>query len=695
MGCIERDGFYQPAFVNLSLAVDLKTQLEATANTNTNTAMTNVTNPTSLTITPLQTVDQFSYYSDGSQSPVVHSDPYVFDLEGVGHDVVLFAGLETQPNTPENFSDLHMQLYGWRDGQFQNLTAQWFPSGINRIEGTGDVVVGDFDGDGRLDIMTTAYADMTHVVNAYAFMNQGNHFERVNLGAYESWQHGAAAADINDDGYTDAYVVAYGSATTLFMGGPTGLEPTTLHNDHGGGSGVTLGDFMNDGTTTAIVSDTPGATSQAIDTMLFRFDFSAQGDSATLIPINTLPIPPLEVARPDLGSHDFRVKSVDFNHDGWLDAVLFSSRTGDDGGWHYESRMQFLQNLGNGEFKDVTDTVLIGHDGRAMLPYAPRIADFDRDGRIDFFVDGASYSDLVQSRVSTAFLLQSDQGQFVDTGRALLSPLTQPDGSLSTIAVGPDGEPYYIHRQSEFAHNAPTTVSIAKVDFLDRDHSETLAGTPQDDQIWGFGGDDTFIASNGNDLIIGGAGTNVVRIDASLDRFEIVATQVQDPMTQQWSPGYRVRDTADQLGEDLLVGIERLQFTDGVIALNTSGVAAQAYRLYKAAFDREAESAGLGFWVHTLEAGAALTDVAGGFIGSTEFEDRYGANPSDDAFIELLYNNVLDRAPDDAGYAFWQEAMSQGLTREQLLLEFSESTENQANVAGSIANGIEYLPFMS
>ena len=649
-----------------------------------------------LTIGPLQKVDQFNYYTDGSHSPVVHSDPYVFDLQGLGHDVVLFAGLETQPNTPQAFSDLHMQLYGWHNGQFQNLTNQWFPNNINRIEGTGDVAVGDFNGDGRLDFMTTAYADMTHVVNAYAFMNQGGYFERVNLGAYESWQHGAATADINQDGYDDVHVVGYGSSlTTLFMGGPTGLRAVTLQDNYGGGSGVTLGDFMNDGTVTAIVSDTPGAANSAMDTMLFGFDFSDASGDARLVPINTLPIPPLETIRPDLGSHDFRVKSVDFNHDGRLDAVVFASRNGDDGSWHYESTMQFLQNQGNGEFVDVTASILLGHDGRAMLPYAPRIRDFDRDGLVDFYVDGASYSDDVQSRVSTAFLMQSDQGTFIDTARDQLSPLTPSDGSLSTVAIGPDGDLYYVRRQSAFEYNAPTTISIAKLGFPDRELGETLAGTSQDDQIWGLGGNDRFLASAGNDLLIGGDGINVFQVDSPRDQFSIAATTIRDPMTGHWAPGFTVNDYSSRFGEDQLIGIERIHFSDVNVALNTSGIAGQAYRLYKAAFDREAEAAGLGFWIHTLDQGASLNQVADGFIGSTEFESRYGAKPSDDAFIELLYENVLDRAPDESGYAYWQDAMTQGMSRAELLIAFSESTENQANVQGLIANGIEYIPFVA
>ena len=55
-----------------------------------------------------------------------------------------------------------------------------------------------------------------------------------------------------------------------------------------------------------------------------------------------------------------------------------------------------------------------------------------------------------------------------------------------------------------------------------------------------------------------------------------------------------------------------------------------------------------------------------------------------------LYNNVLDRNPDQAGFDFWLGALANGATREDILVNFSESKENIANVADLIANGIQY-----
>ena len=130
------------------------------------------------------------------------------------------------------------------------------------------------------------------------------------------------------------------------------------------------------------------------------------------------------------------------------------------------------------------------------------------------------------------------------------------------------------------------------------------------------------------------------------------------------------------------------------VSNDSEGIAGQSYRLYKAAFDRIPDLKGLGYWIHELENQALITSVAENFILSEEFQRLYGANVSNNDFIRLLYENVLDRSPDQNGYDYWLGDMAKGLTKEQVLVSFSESIENKANVADLIKNGIEYMSFV-
>jgi hypothetical protein len=103
----------------------------------------------------------------------------------------------------------------------------------------------------------------------------------------------------------------------------------------------------------------------------------------------------------------------------------------------------------------------------------------------------------------------------------------------------------------------------------------------------------------------------------------------------------------------------------------------KAYRLYRAAFGRAPDKAGLAYWTGVLDNGATLIDVAGGFINSQEFVDFYGATPSNSSFANSLYLNVLHREPDPAGLAYWVNRLDDGAAKAEVLVAVSESAENK------------------
>ena len=88
--------------------------------------------------------------------------------------------------------------------------------------------------------------------------------------------------------------------------------------------------------------------------------------------------------------------------------------------------------------------------------------------------------------------------------------------------------------------------------------------------------------------------------------------------------------------------------------------------------------------------------MASKFNSSPEFISLYGANNSNDDYLNLLYNNVLDRNGDPGGHAFWLGHLDAAtVTREKLLIDFSESIENKTNVVELIASGIDYTAYVS
>jgi hypothetical protein len=109
---------------------------------------------------------------------------------------------------------------------------------------------------------------------------------------------------------------------------------------------------------------------------------------------------------------------------------------------------------------------------------------------------------------------------------------------------------------------------------------------------------------------------------------------------------------------------------------------AQALRLYNAALDRVPDQGGVLYWTQALASGATLPQLAAGFIASNEFQQRYASVHTNGDFVTLLYQNVLDRAPDAQGLAYWAGMLDHGSdTRPDVLAFFSESPENQAHTA--------------
>ncbi len=109
----------------------------------------------------------------------------------------------------------------------------------------------------------------------------------------------------------------------------------------------------------------------------------------------------------------------------------------------------------------------------------------------------------------------------------------------------------------------------------------------------------------------------------------------------------------------------------------------QVGRLYEAGLGRGFDTPGLNFWIDQYEAGMPLKTIAQNFLDSLEFTTQFGDDDAmpNSTFVTRMYANVLDRAPDPAGFDFWLEAMNGGMSRDSVLTYFSDSTENVAQSA--------------
>lgn len=213
-------------------------------------------------------------------------------------------------------------------------------------------------------------------------------------------------------------------------------------------------------------------------------------------------------------------------------------------------------------------------------------------------------------------------------------------------------------------------------------YGDTIYGTANNDILAGWLGNDYIFGGAGNDVLYGGAdddtldgglGVDTARYDSFKSDYSVIKT----------SNALSVSGGVD--GHDTLINIERLHFSDTNVAFDINGNAGQAYRLYQAAFDRKPDANGLSFWMDYLDSGHLLKEVATGFINSAEFINMYGENSTADQFVTNLYGNVLHRAPDQQGFDYWVDSIVRGINnKEDVLVAFSESTENQVNLIDAI-----------
>jgi Ca2+-binding RTX toxin-like protein len=229
---------------------------------------------------------------------------------------------------------------------------------------------------------------------------------------------------------------------------------------------------------------------------------------------------------------------------------------------------------------------------------------------------------------------------------------------------------------------------------------DILAGGPLDEVLEGGLGNDSLAGGAGADALNGGPGNDRLNGGSGINRLDGgqgVDTAAYAGKRADYQLKLTGSSTATVQGQDLsdtLIAVERVQFADATVALDTSGNAGQVYRLYRAAFDRTPDAGGLSYWIDVADRGVPLADIAAEFLRSTEFKGLYGGATSNTELVTLLYQNVLDRAPDAGGLAFWVRDLDRGAnTVAGTLIAFSESLENHEAVAGLIGQGITFTPF--
>ena len=202
-----------------------------------------------------------------------------------------------------------------------------------------------------------------------------------------------------------------------------------------------------------------------------------------------------------------------------------------------------------------------------------------------------------------------------------------------------------------------------------------------DDTAYGGGGNDVLVGGVGSDRLLGGSGDDVLqggRSDVGQWDFFLGAdgrvtarhqTAVADPTA-----------TEKVAISDFNQAAPELSFLNA----NSTSLANVAL-LYQAAFGRQADLDGLGFWAAS---GLSPQALAQAFVASSEWRAAGGDALGDTALVQALYRQKLGREPDEAGLKYWLgklagTASEAPISRVTLLTSIALSDEGRSTSSSS------------
>ena len=335
-------------------------------------------------------------------------------------------------------------------------------------------------------------------------------------------------------------------------------------------------------------------------------------------------------------------------------------------------------------------TVRIGGNGGVQLGAGANDPSVSGDGSVVAF-DSSSTNAVVNDTNGFTDVFVSDVATSATLRLSIGSGSVQGNQRSDDPAISADGT--WVAFRSD-ATNLVSGDTNAKTDFFDR---RLLNGTMQmsdrntaltpsngmakgDPQISGDGSVVAF-ASEGSNLVP--ADTNqhedvFVRLPEDIGPHPSVNDFVKTQVARFQAPP---SSTAAHLA-DVVSG--RVTPTHLIVALAHAAPWATdrepVTRLYTAFFQREPDPSGLTHWVNKHHDGSSLDKIASSFAASSEFKTKYG-KVSNTAFVTLVYGNVLQRKPDAAGLAHWVAKLDGGMSRGQVMVQFSESSEGKRVLA--------------
>jgi len=331
------------------------------------------------------------------------------DLDGNGTDEVVLA-----PGSFPERRSTKLPILRWTGSAFKDKRKAYLP-GTLKSDAFTDILTGDFNRDGRVDLYVGAFGyddDPFPGSKDYLLIQKsGGGLKDMSgqISGKASTTAAVAAGDINKDRYPDLFVVTLNTepdkATHFLLNKGKGkfalkrklINPAYAEPDGAAALGsAAIADIDNDGWNDLVVGREDG--------IYVGVYLNDKGSFRKPAPDITLP----DLAHGPGSSNPLDIQPVDFNHDGYVDLIIFSAQWPDYAGFS----LQAFQNKKGKAFKDVTASVF---KGSPLV--RPDLAGLDRLRPVDFYGDGLTDFISIQEHgphsTSTIFI-NTGNGRFVE-----------------------------------------------------------------------------------------------------------------------------------------------------------------------------------------------------------------------------------------------------------------------------------------
>lgn len=333
------------------------------------------------------------------------------------------------------------------------------------------------------------------------------------------------------------------------------------------------------------------------------------------------------------------VEVLDFNQDGYEDVLVYTYQSGGQ-------PIVYLNDTLNGLYKAGMTNLLPSAPLSFSSSATAKVLDANADGLWDLLFWPSGYSAAYSSDTTglALFLGQDRPG----TGPDFSNPAQQGAAGFNEV--------YYLKAHPEVASKVQSGLfANGLAHYLAEGKAQGLSAFAQDtwihghegadlimlregaEKAFGYAGHDILSGLSGNDTLDGGSGSDTAVWSGHVSRYTLSRS----------GDHWLVQDTTGQDGTDTLLGVEKLQFSDKTVIIESAPLARsgaipdELYQFFISAFHAAPGSTYMSQLLEAHRYGLSISEIVEIFTRKEQFTDLYPPSDPPQDLATRLVNNIV------------------------------------------------------